>query len=133
MRGQETQAQARARLQREAERQRRARIAENKRMAEEFFSGPTVTPTAPGDRRRELAGVRVSDTAYQLHGYLCGLSEAREYSDGELASSVTRLRPWSVEQVAAAVEELRAAELLAVEERAGGRFLNPHTPRYMLD
>lgn len=118
--------------QQEAARQRKALIERNRQWAAELSAPTQPAAIAPSDRRRELAGVLVSDAAYQLHGFLCGLSDAREYSDAELASSVTRLRPWSIEQAAAAIEELRAAELLAVEERAAGRFLNPHTPRYML-
>jgi hypothetical protein len=118
--------------QREAERQQKARIAEIKQMAEAYFAEVKVTPLVPADRRRDLAGVKVSDTAYQLHSFLCGRSEACEFSNEVLGREVSYWRPLAVEAIERAIEELRAAELLAVEEQAGKRILNPHTVRYML-
>lgn len=119
-------------FQREAERQRKALIAENKRMSEEFFGEVKVTPLVPADRQRDVAGVKVSDNAYRLHSFLRSRSDVSAYSDELLAAEESYLRPMSVEAITLAIEELRTAELLAVEERAGKRILNPHTARYML-
>jgi hypothetical protein len=133
---QETREQVLARQRREAERQHRADLEKRKQMAEDFFS-PKYTPTPASRVGRSLVGVSVSDTAYELHSALTGSSAAREYVDTELAQLVNRHRfgaaQLAAEEVAAAIEELRDKGLLAVNEGAAGRVLNPFTPKFMLE
>lgn len=70
---QETREQALRRLQREREAQHQAELNKRRQMAEEYFAEPKVTPTVPSDRRREIAGIKVSDNAYRLHSFFVRL------------------------------------------------------------
>ncbi|KPV53175.1 hypothetical protein SE17_11145 [Kouleothrix aurantiaca] len=125
--------------QQEAERQRKARIAENKALAEDMFNPSRVrgvTPRPASQGGRQLAGVAVSELAYQLHSLLVGRGDTHEDSDAALASELNRHRmsncQLDTEAIVAALEELTTAELVTVEVQADQRVLNPLTPRYLL-
>lgn len=125
----------------EAERQRKARAAARKSMAEDMFipeqvRGVTASP-ASSSAGRKLAGVLVSDTAYQLHNLLVSRRDLHSESDAVLVREMNRNLPSAAqvtaETIAAALEELHAAALLAVQEKSTARALNPFTPAYMLE
>lgn len=129
------------RYQLEAERQRKARAAEIKELASGMFIPEQVhgvTP-APANRSagRVLAGVSVSDRAYQLHNLLVSRRDLHSESDAVLAREMNRNLPSAAqvtaETTAAALEELHAAALLAVQEEGTARALNPFTPAFMLE
>jgi hypothetical protein len=132
----------------QTERLRRERIERNRQMAEEFFNpkAPAV-PYEPANRRRDIAGVKVSEAAYQLHSALRGRQALHHLNNAELAAEMNRQRfsraQLSAEDIEATIAELQAAELLRVGEadstrpldigeQVGERRLDPFTSRYML-